>query len=212
MENKAYRRVCASARGLPVLDNDAEYTSVHDADIHVCIFPNLDEFILLDYRNAEKPTCRVVPSSELLPPQYYQELEKEFTRILYSGEAPFANLMALPQRLEYYLRAQGMRRLSAILQPNTAPQGDPPRVSVLLCGSAMTAMGEEDLTALVDSFFEDGPPPAFVKEYTATFLRLLAAERAGIHERELDELRRAVQGRSNQFFTLWQNRAGSGLN
>ena len=196
-----------------MLDNDAEYTSVHDADIHVCIFPHLDEFILLDYRDMEKPTFRVVPASELLTPQYYQEIEKEFTRILYSGEAPFANLMALPQRLEYFLRAQGMRRLSSILPPETDPQaGDSPRVSVFLCGSAITAMGDEDLTALMDSFFEDGPPPAFVKEYTTTFLRLMEAERAGIRERELDELRRAVQGRSNQFFTIWQERGGPGLN
>ena len=194
-----------------MLDNDSEYTSVHDADIHVCIFPHVDEFILMDCRDMKQPTFRVVPSSELLTQQYYQEIEKEFTRILYSGDAPFANLMSLPQRLEFFLRSQGTQRLSKILPPETDPHGETPRISVFLCGSSITAMGDDDLNALMDSFFEDGPPPAFVKEYTTTFLRLMEEERAGIHERELDELRRAVRGRSNQFFTMWQERSEPGL-
>ena len=195
-----------------MLDNDSEYTSVHDADVHVCIFPHLDEFILMDCRDMEHPTFRVVASSELLTPQYYKEIEKEFTRILYSGEAPFAKLMSLPQRLEFFLRSQGLRRLSSILPPEVDGHGETPRVSVFLCGSSITAMGDEDLNALLASFFEDGPPPAFVKEYTATFLRLMEVERGGIQERELDELRRAVQGRSNQFFTIWQERTRPGPN
>ena len=193
-------------------DNDSEYSSVHDADIHVCIFPHLDDFILLDYRDSEHPTFRVVPASELLTPQYYQEIEKEFTRILYSGKSPFSNLMALPQRLEYFLRSQGLRRLSSILPPDANLHGDIPRVSVFLCGGAITAMGDEDLNALMDSFFEDGPAPLFIQEYTSTFLRLMEQERAGVRATELDELRRAVQGRSNQFFTIWQDRKSPGLN
>lgn len=192
-----------------MLENDAEYTSVHDADIHVCIFPHLDEFILLDYRDSEHPALRVVPASELLTPQYFQEIEKEFSRILYSGEAPFVNLMTLPQRLEHFLKAQGLHRLTSMLPPGSGPPGsgkESPRVSVFLCSGAIINMGEEELSAFIDSFFEDGPPQQFVRDYTATFMRLLEAERISIRSRELDELRRAVKGHSNQFFTIWQEK------
>ncbi len=190
-----------------MLENDAEYTSVHDADIHVCIFPHLDEFILLDYRDSGHPVVRVVPASELLTPQYFQEIEREFSRILYSGDAPFVNLMALPQRLEHFLKNQGLHHLTSLLPPG--PEKDSPRVSVFLCSGPVINMGEEELSAFLDSFFEDGPPQQFVRDYTTTFMRLLEAERASIRSRELDELRRAVKGHSNQFFTLWQEKPGA---
>jgi hypothetical protein len=190
-----------------MMDNDAEYTSVHDADIHVCIFPHMDEFILLDFRDDEHPTYRVVPASELLTPQYYKEIEKEFHTFLYSGEAPFVNMMTLPQRLELFLRSQGMRRLTNILPTGAADASDEPRVSIFLASGPLVDMSNEDLVELLDNFFEDGPPKEFVKDYGATFLRLLEQERVRIKAQALDELRRAVKGQSNQFFTLWQDRS-----
>lgn len=194
-------------------ENEPEYTSVHDADVHVCIFPHLKEFILLDFRDDDHPTFRVVQASELLTPEYYKEIAEEFRRLLHSEDAPFVTLMTLPQRLESFLRAKGLQRLNELLQHNPAvKEEENPRVSVFFCSGPMLTMGDEDVTAALNAFFEDGPPETFVKEYAITFRRLLELERASIRSQEMDELRRAVRGQSNQFFTLWQQRPGAANN
>ncbi len=194
-------------------ENEPEYTSIHDADVHVCIFPHLKEFILLDFRDDDHPTFRVVSASELLTPQYYKEIEEEFTRLLHSDDVPFVSLMTLPQRMESFLRAKGLQRLNELLRNSQASkEAETPRVSVFFCSGPMITMGDDDVTAALDSFFEDGPPEAFVKEYGDTFRRLLEMERTSIRAQEMDELRRAVRGQSNQFFTLWQNRPSAANN
>ena len=36
-------------------EHKAESDSVEDADIHICIFPHLDEFMVLDVRDPQRP-------------------------------------------------------------------------------------------------------------------------------------------------------------
>ena len=69
-----------------------------------------------------------------------------------------------------------------------------------------------DVAEAMEAFFRDGPPRAFIRDYSDAFQRLLGQEKAHIKNRQQEELRRAVQGRSNQFYTLWQERGGPDLN
>lgn len=184
-------------------ENEAEYSSVNDADVHICIFPHLNEFLLLDVRSKDQPRYRVVPAKELLTPDYYRELEQQFSQMLHVQDAPFANLITLPQRLEAVLRQKGLERLAELIG---ASVGDAPRTSVFLCAGPILKLSREEMAQAMASFFENGPPPSFIKEYAGVFLRLLAKEKGIIQQQEADELRRAVQGQSNEFFTLWQDR------
>ena len=189
-------------------EHEEEASSVNEAEIFVCIFPHLREFILLDVRDMEKPQSRVVAVEELLTPRYYEEVEREFSRMLRSGESPFLNLLQLPNRLEAHLRRKGMRALSQFV-----PGGDEnQRLSVFLCDGPILAMSDEDISGMMETFFQGGPPASFVQEYGATFKHLLEQEKASIRAREQEELRRAVEGRSSQFYTLWQNRSGPQAN
>ena len=192
-------------------EREDEATSVHDADLHVCIFPHLDEFVVLDVRDMENPRFRVVPAKEMLTPAYYQEVRKEFSRMLQSGESPFLSLITLPERLELYLRKKGMQALTHLVQ-NGDPSPEERRLSLFLCAGPILSMSDEDISASLEAFFQDRLPAPFVREYGDTFRGLLAQEKASIKARQQEELRRAVLGRSSQFFTLWQSRPSSEVN
>ena len=192
-------------------EREDEASSIHDADIHVCIFPHLDEFVVLDVRDMENPRFRVVPAKEMLTPAYYQEVRKEFSRMLQSGESPFLSLITLPERLELYLRKKGMQALTHLVQ-NGDPSPEEQRLSLFLCAGPILSMSDEDISASLETFFQDRLPASFVREYGDTFRRLLAQEKASIKARQQEELRRAVLGRSSQFFTLWQSRPSSEVN
>ncbi len=191
-------------------EQESEYSSVHDADMHVCLFPHLNEFIILDARDPDHPKTRVVSAGELLTPAYYDEVEAEFSAMLRSGDAPFMNLMTLPQRLEMFLRRRGMEGLVDILTDGS--ESDDPRISVFICAGGILTMKDPEISQALEAFFENGPSPSFVAEYGETFRRLLGEERASVQKRQVDELRRAVQGQSNQFYTLWQDQQGPGSN
>ena len=194
-------------------EHKAESDSVEDADIHICIFPHLDEFMVLDVRDPQRPEVRVVAAGELLTPGYYREVEREFSRMLRSEEAPFFNLMVLPQRLEVFLRWKGMEGLTEMFRAGD-PTAEGRRISVFLCGGPVLAMSDEELSGALNGFFEgkEGKLPALlIEEYGSTFRRLLEMERGHVRKGELNELRRAIEGRSSQFYTLWQNRPGPGF-
>lgn len=189
-------------------EREDELTSIRDADFHICIFPHLDEFIVLDARDPSNPSYRLVPAGDLMTADYYQEVEKEFSRLLHAGKAtPFANLITLPQRLEAALRRKGIQRLTQVLHERTTGM-ESPRVSIFLCAGPILALSEEDISAAMEGFFEGGPSKDFISGYGVVFRKLLQRERMGIKAREMDELRKAVEGRSSQFFTLWQSRQG----
>ena len=192
-------------------EREDEASSIRDADIHVCIFPHLDEFVVLDVRDMENPRFRAVPAKEMLTPVYYQEVRKEFSRLLQSGESPFLNLITLPERLETYLRTKGMQALTHLVESG-GPGAEERRLSIFLCAGPITSMSDDDITSSLEAFFQGRLPAPFVQDYGDTFRRLLAQERASIKARQQEELRRAVLGRSSQFYTLWQSPPGPQLN
>ena len=193
-------------------ERESEGNSIHEADIHICIFPHLDEFIVLDVKEMANPSFKVVPASDMLTEDYYRAIEQEFSKMLRSGEGqPFMNLMALPQRLELHLRQKGMRALAHVINDGEQ-DAEEQRMSLFLCAGPILNMTEDDLATALETFFQGGPSQSFIHDYGSTFRRLLDQERSRIKSRQQEELRRAVQGRSNQFFTLWQKPQGPQVN
>ena len=83
-------------------------------------------------------------------------------------------------------------------------------MSLFLCSGSILSMHERDVTAAMEGFFAGHLSPGFVEECNQMFKKLLADEKSKITKKEQDELRRAVVGESEQFYTLWQS-PGSGF-
>ena len=187
-----------------------ESGSIESADIHISIFPHLDEFMAIDLRNTEEPEVRVVSTGEFLTPDYYQELERKISEMLRAPGPPFLTLMALPARIQALLQQKGIERLAKLFEGKGQGQKES-RVSLFLCAGPVLTMGDDDITTALNGFFQDRLPAAFVDKCGSTFRRLLDREKEMVLQRERDELRRAVLGDSDQFFTLWQDRPGPGF-
>ncbi len=184
-----------------------ESNSVLSADLHVCIFPNLDEFMVIDVRDLEAPKAQVMPAAEVLTPAHYADLEAEFSRLLRSEGPPFLNLMLLSTRVQAMLQERGIAALAkAFGMDVSSPESS--RMSLFLCSGSILSMHERDVTAAMEGFFEGHLPSSFVEDCNEMFKKLLADEKSKINKKEQDELRRAVVGESEQFYTLWQ-RPGS---
>ena len=189
------------------MDEDISGTSsVDSADIHVCIFPNLEEFMVIDVRDPGDPHLRLASVKELLTDEYLSELEREFSGLLRAGGPPFVNMMMLAARVQEMVAERGVARLVEVLGGDSAAE-DAPRIALFLAAGSVLKMSDDDLSLAFDAFFSNVTPAGFAARCDATFKRLLTVEKQHIQEQHKDELRRAVRGESDQFFTLWQDGA-----
>ena len=192
------------------MDEDISGTSsVDSADIHVCIFPNLEEFMVIDVRDPGDPQLRLASVKELLTDEYLSELEREFSGLLRAGGPPFVNMMMLAARVQEMVAERGVARLVEVLGGDAAAE-DAPRIALFLAAGPVLKMSDDDLSLAFDAFFSNVTPAGFAARCDATFKRLLTVEKQHIQEQHKDELRRAVRGESDQFFTLWQDGAPGG--
>ncbi len=187
----------------------SETSSVESADIHVCIFPNLEEFMVIDVRDPGEPDLRLASVHDLLSEGYLSELEREFSKLLRAEGPPFVNLMLLAARVQEMVTERGVARLIEVLSGGTA-DGEPPRVALFLAAGPVLTMSDDDLSLAFDAFFSNVTPAGFAARCDAAFKRLLTLEKQYLQEQHKDELRRAVRGESDQFFTLWQDNAPGG--
>lgn len=187
----------------------SETSSVESADIHVCIFPNLEEFMVIDVRKPGEPDLRLASVHDLLTEDYLGELEREFSNLLRAEGPPFVNLMLLAARVQEMVTERGVARLIEVLSGGAA-DGEPPRVALFLAAGPVLTMSDDDLSLAFDAFFSNVTPAGFAARCDATFKRLLTLEKQYLQEQHKDELRRAVRGESDQFFTLWQDNAPGG--
>ncbi|MEE9284489.1 MAG: hypothetical protein V3V35_02050 [Dehalococcoidia bacterium] len=187
-----------------------ESGSIESADIHISVFPHLDEFMAIDLRSPDHPQVRVVGTGDFLTPDYFRELEQQFSQMLREPGPPFMNLMALPTRLQMLLQQKGMERLAKLFG-GEGTDAKKSRISLFLCIGPILTMSDDEVSMALKGFFEDRFPQAFVDECGSTFRRLLAQEKQRIAQGERDALRQAVLGDSDQFFTLWQDRPGGGF-
>jgi hypothetical protein len=189
-------------------EHEPESNSVLSADLHVCIFPNLDEFMVIDVRDLEAPKARVLPAVDVLTPNHYDDLEAEFSRLLRTEGPPFLNLMLLSAKVQAMLQERGIAALAKTFGMDAAnPENN--RMSLFLCSGSILSMHERDVTGALEVFFGGNLPPGFVEECNQLFKKLLAEEKSKITRKEQDELRRAVLGKSEQFYTLWQSPGSS---
>ena len=192
------------------MDEDISGTSsVESADIHVCIFPNLEEFMVIDVRNPGDPHLRLASAADLITDGYLSELEQEFSKLLRAEGPPFVNMMLLAARVQEMVTQHGVARLIEVLSGGEATE-DEPRIALFLAAGPVLTMSDDDLSLAFDAFFSNVTPAGFAARCDATFKRLLTLEKQHLQEQHKDELRRAVRGESDQFFTLWQDNAPGG--
>ena len=192
------------------MDEDISGTSsVDSADIHVCIFPNLEEFMVIDVRDPGDPNLRLASVKDLLTDDYLSELEREFSNLLRADGPPFVNMMLLAARVQEMIAERGVARLIEVLGGGEVEE-DEPRIALFLAAGPVLTMSNDDLSLAFDAFFSNVTPAGFAARCDATFKRLLTVEKQHIQKQHKDELRRAVRGESDQFFTLWQDGAPGG--
>ncbi|MBI4233178.1 MAG: hypothetical protein HY686_01915 [Chloroflexi bacterium] len=184
----------------------SEERTFERAEVNLCIFPHLREFLVIDLRRGlpQRPSARLLKAGEVFAETFYREVEGAFSAMLRDQDHPFATLMALPPRVEALVRE---RALAAILRKvnEGVSEEQMPRVAILLCSGPILTADSPRLTRTIQYIFGSGVDPWLVMDTVEMMEKLLAQERAVLQELERMQLRQALLGKGDDFLTLWEN-------
>jgi len=174
-------------------------------DVTLCLFPHLKEFLVVDARGDELRIL-LLKTEDVLTEGFFSEVERSFSKIvrLQAGH-PLTNLTAMPERVDEILRAHVIREILSRIGGEEWGEGKHPRIAVLTVTGPALHMEREQLAQFFQTIIARDTAPAFAEEWVELMLRLVEEEREALRKLERQELRQALEGQSERFFTLWDS-------
>ncbi len=174
-------------------------------DIHLCIFPHLQEFLVVDLREGHQRFV-LVATAEVLHGEFYRAMEEEFSETLREEtELPFTHLINLPLRLEEMIRGVAMTFILKHLGIDPEAE-DAPSVVVFVVSGGALAVHSKQIIENLHTLLEGRLPATGLAQWDIAVARLMTEEEAVLQRLNRQELTEAVHGDSPDYFTLWENR------
>lgn len=171
-----------------------------EADVSLCIFPHLPEFVLIDLR-GDTPALQVLQVSGVLDESFVRRVESAFSQVLREESPyPFTHLFNLPVRIEEVVREAAME---AILEHVLGDAERVPRVAVLIMAGVALSFTPEQITEAIQHAMGAQADSEFLEECRAVLRRLMHAERALVQQEERQERREVLNEESPRFYTIW---------
>ena len=182
------------------------FSSEEHADVSICIFPHLQDFIVIDIRDElpGRPQVRLLKTNAVLKEEFYTEVESSFSQLLREQEQPFANLLALPDHLEALVRESALKAILEMINADV-PDAELPQIAILLFTGPALYMNSTQLTDAIQRLFERELDSSIITECVEMVEKLLAQEKKIFQTQEEERLREMIKGQSSEYFTLWEN-------
>jgi RNase P protein component len=178
------------------------------AEVYISIFPNVEEFFVLDVRGQLPggPYARLMKVGDILDESLYKEVETRFSQMLRESDN-FVALLRVSERIGYSIQRRFIRRILRRGLPEER-LGEVPRVTIFIAAGDALEMTADALETGLRQVLGNGADSSFLS-YCATTLRdLFEKERRAIAELERQRLRDVILGQSSQFLSLWESDEG----
>lgn len=179
-------------------------SSFTPAELNICIFPHLSEFLVVDSRSniPGGPTTYLLNTDQVLDSDFYHAVEISVNEAIRETERTFSELGALPQKLDEVIRENTIRAIFASLDQHDdyAPTPD---IAIFLCAGAALNMDSKQIDAAMLSMLGNGTELSKLTEASGTMNFLVNQERglARAEEKEMTVL--AISGDEKNYYTLW---------
>ena len=179
------------------------------AELTLCFFPHLSEFIVVDARAGlpGRPKVIVLRAQDVLDTDFYSRVEADFSQLLHRTEQPFLRLMGLPQEVEGLIRMHGLR---AILEQLGDPAGSKAEelnstVAVFFCAGPFLALEGDHMRKAIRNMFGTQLSGESLDACVDALVRLADQERAALDQAPGADLSELIRGDNERYATLWQN-------
>jgi hypothetical protein len=180
-----------------------------NADITLCIFPHLREFIAIDARKDRigGPAVLSLSISNILGEEFYSNVEQDFSKLIRRHDIGFLELMGVPQQVEAIVRANSLKRIIAELGINTNENsGDPAgTVGVLFFSGSLLAFESAQLKEATSELFGKKLSPDSLEQLNEQLSDLMEKERNSIADTSQQDLAGLISGKGGPYVTIWES-------
>jgi len=175
-------------------------------DIHLCIFPHLPEFLVIDSR-TDNPQVLVLNTEDVFDEDFYRTVETDFSGALRTKkESLFSHLINLPIVMDETIRDIAMTFILNKLGVHVDEEDDIPSVVVYVVSGGALATHTGSILAgindLIHSSF-NGSESTCWEQTVAELVQWETDVLVKINEQQVEE---ALKGDSPDYFTLWESR------
>jgi hypothetical protein len=179
------------------------------ADITLCIFPHLREFIAIDARDdrAGGPAILSLSVSNVLDEDFYVSVERDFSKLIRRHDAGFLELMGIPQQVEAVVRANSLKRIIAELGIKNVDDSNDPATTVGVLFFAGTLLGFEpvQLREAMSELFGKTLSTEALDQLHEQILDLMEKERRSISHTTQKDLAGLISGKNGPYVTIWES-------
>jgi hypothetical protein len=179
-----------------------------NADITLCIFPHLREFIAIDAREDRPggPAILKLSISNVLGEEFYSKVEQDFSKLIRRHDIGFLELMGIPQQVEAFIRANSLKRIIAELGINAPEDSNEPggSVGVLFFAGTLLSFELNQLREATRELFGSKLSTQTIEQLNEQLFGLMEQERASIQETTKQDLTGLISGKSGPYVTLWE--------
>ncbi len=179
------------------------------ADITLCIFPHLKEFIAVDARDNRPggPAVLRLSISNILGEEFFSQVESDFSKIIRRHDIGFLELMSIPQQVEAVVRANSLKRIIAELGisiPESKHENGG-TVGVLFFAGPLLALEGPLLGDAMQELFGSRLAPNAQEQLIDQLLELMEQERNSISDSAKQDIAGLISGKGGQYVTLWES-------
>ena len=180
-----------------------------NADITLCIFPHLREFIAVDAREtrAQGPTVLTLSISNILGEDFYSSIERDFSKMIRRKDIGFLELMGIPQQVEAVVRSNSLQRIIAELGIDMTSDSHDANgtVGVLFFAGSLLEFENSQLSEATSELFGKKLPLEMLDQLNEQLTELMGKERHALQRATRQDLSGLISGTSGAYVTLWEN-------
>jgi hypothetical protein len=179
------------------------------ADITLCIFPHLREFVAVDAREDRPggPVVLRLSISNVLGEEFYTQVERDFSKLIRRHDIGFLELMGIPQQVEAMVRTNSLKRIIAELGLNISNVGNDPggTVGVLFFAGSLLALEGLQLSEAMQELFGKKLAPKALEQLIDQLLELIEQERGSIRDTTRQDIASLISGKGGPYVTIWES-------
>lgn len=180
-----------------------------NAEITLCIFPHLKEFLAIDARDIlpEGPVVRSLTIDQVLDEEFMAGVEADFSKIMRREDLGFLGLMGMPQEIEALIRTHALRKVVEYLTEGLeeASSETVGSVGVLFFTGQMLNLERDQFEQATRELFGQHLTPGQIDELVEKLDELIDAERAAEKAVNKSDIARLITGDGGPYVTIWEN-------